>query len=78
MLADPDYTIARRVGLPPLAPEPELSNYVAIERVPATAGSSMIAFRADFRPRSLNYWLKDVRGRWLQEGREIEHESAHA
>ena len=55
--SDPLWQHARRIGLPPLKPAPQLAAYVDARQVPAVAPSNIVAFRTDFRPRALNYWL---------------------
>lgn len=57
---DSDWNSARKSGLSPLVPDAVLCKYVVPERVPEGAGSDMVAFRTDFRPRALNYWLQNL------------------
>ncbi len=78
LTGDPDYQIASGVGLPPLTPEPELRRFVDPERVPTASGSGMIAFRADFRPRALNYWLANRTAARPFGFEEHAHDVAHA
>jgi asparagine synthase (glutamine-hydrolysing) len=78
MTGDPDYETIKSVGLPPLTANVLLSQYVDPARIPEVSGSSMIAFRADFRPRALNYWLSNLRSVLRDVDEENEHETAHA
>jgi asparagine synthase (glutamine-hydrolysing) len=55
--SDPNWEGARRFGLAPFDPTPQLAAYVNVRRVPARADADMVAFRTNFRPRALNYWL---------------------
>lgn len=77
LTGDPDYAVARERGLPMFVPEPELLPFVVPERVPDVSRSSMIQFRADFRPRALNHWLKNRRSTERSGSTEIEHDTAH-
>ena len=45
-------------GLAPLAPEPELADFVEVRRFPAAASSHLWLFGCEMRVRLLNHWLK--------------------
>jgi asparagine synthase (glutamine-hydrolysing) len=57
--SDPLWEHARRFGLSPMRPDPRLAAYVNAERVSAVADHNLAAFRMNFRPRALNYWLSN-------------------
>ena len=78
MTGDPDYDMIRRAGPPPIVAGPLFRQYVDPVRIPDAAASSMITFRADFRPRALNYWLTNLQGALQHVEEENEHDIAHA
>ena len=57
LTSSPAWDSARRFGFAKLRPAPLLHAYVDEDRVPRGVGTSLAAFRTDFRPRALNYWL---------------------
>jgi asparagine synthase (glutamine-hydrolysing) len=76
--SDPDYDAANRLGLPPLSPATDFDRFVDVRRVPEVSRSSMIDFRADFRPRALNFWLANLDGSRPHVDEESKHGVAHA
>ena len=78
MTGDADFEFARRAGLPPLVAASDLDRYVDIQRVPEPSRSGMIGFRADFRPRALNFWFANLQQARQHEHEETEHDVAHA
>ena len=57
---DPRREGAVRCGMRALQPTARLHEYVDPIRVPNQAGQDMMNFWADLRPRTLNYWLRNV------------------
>jgi hypothetical protein len=62
---DSQWENARRLGMNKLDPALGLEAYVDIARVPDRASQDMIDFWVDFRPRALNYWLRNLRSKAL-------------
>jgi asparagine synthase (glutamine-hydrolysing) len=62
---DSQWEGARRLGLNKLDPSLGLETYVDVRGVPDRASQDMINFWVDFRPRALNYWLRNLRPRAL-------------
>lgn len=60
LTGDPQWQDARRFGLGALVPAARLEKYVALISVPDQADQDMIAFWIGLRPRSLNYWLRNL------------------
>ena len=60
LTGDPQWQEARRSGLGALLPAARVQKYVDLISVPDQADQDMIAFWVDFRPRSLNYWLRNL------------------
>ncbi len=60
---DSQWEDARRLGMKKLEPLPGLEPYVNVKGVPDRAGQDMINFWVDFRPRALNYWLRNLESR---------------
>jgi asparagine synthase (glutamine-hydrolysing) len=56
---DPLWHHARRFGLPPHDPTPQLAAYVDAGRFESVTADGMLATRTDFRPRALNHWLSN-------------------
>jgi len=57
---DPQWEAARRLVPPKLIPEAGLETYVDCARVPIHADQDMMTFWTNLRPRTLNYWLKNL------------------
>jgi asparagine synthase (glutamine-hydrolysing) len=57
---DPRWEGAVRCGVPALQPTARLQEYVDPSSVPSQAGQDMMNFWADLRPRTLNYWLRNM------------------
>jgi asparagine synthase (glutamine-hydrolysing) len=62
---DSQWEDARRLGLNKLEPSLDLEPYVDLRGVPDRASQDMISFWVDFRPRALNYWLRNLRPKAL-------------
>jgi len=60
LTSDPPWQGVRRYGLTPLTPTPALQDYVESNNVPNDAARHMVAFRTNFRPWALNYWLRNL------------------
>jgi asparagine synthase (glutamine-hydrolysing) len=60
LTGDPYWQSARRLRLAPLLPALRLEEYVDFTRVPGRADQDMMTFWADLRPRTLNYWLRNM------------------
>jgi len=59
LTGDPQWEEARRLGLIAFEPDAGLEPYVDGIRVPDQTNQDMINFWVDFRPRALNYWLRN-------------------
>jgi asparagine synthase (glutamine-hydrolysing) len=57
---DPQWEAVRNLCPAPLLPAAGLEKYVDFIRVPDLAGQDMMNFRAALRPRTLNYWLRNL------------------
>ena len=60
LAGDPQWQGARLLGLPPLLPAAGMEQYVDFVRVPDRADQDTMTFWADLRPRTLNYWLRNM------------------
>jgi asparagine synthase (glutamine-hydrolysing) len=60
LTGDPQWQLARRLGLAPLLPALRLGKYVDLTRVSDRADRDMMTFWADLRPRTLDYWLRNM------------------
>jgi asparagine synthase (glutamine-hydrolysing) len=60
LTGDPQWQDARHSGLGALLPAARFEKYVDLISVPDHADQDMIAFWVDLRPRSLNYWLRNL------------------
>ena len=56
---DPVLDRVRPAGLPPLDLAPQLRPFINPDRVESAPGEDRVAFWINFRPRSLDYWLKN-------------------
>ena len=55
----------RRSGIPPCERGSEMEDYVRVDLLPRHVSEDAHMFWADFRARSLSYWLQDIRQRAL-------------
>jgi asparagine synthase (glutamine-hydrolysing) len=62
---DNQWEGARRLGMNKLDPSLGLEAYVEVKGIPDRASQDMINFWVDFRPRALNYWLRNLRPKAL-------------
>lgn len=62
---DSQWEGARGLDLGKFQPAPALEPYVDIGKMPHRASQDMINFWVDFRPRALNYWLRNLHPRAL-------------
>jgi asparagine synthase (glutamine-hydrolysing) len=62
---DSQWEKARRLGMNKFDPALGLEAYVDIRGVPDRVSQDMIDFWVDFRPRALNYWLRNLRPKAL-------------
>jgi asparagine synthase (glutamine-hydrolysing) len=60
LTGDPQWDAACNLGPAPLRPAAGLEKYVDFIRVPDLAGQDMMNFQAALRPRTLNYWLRNL------------------
>jgi asparagine synthase (glutamine-hydrolysing) len=60
---DPRWEAALRCGLAPLLPARGLERYVDPTRMPHQVNQDMMTFWADIRPRTLNYWLRNLQSK---------------
>jgi asparagine synthase (glutamine-hydrolysing) len=63
LTGDPGLKRAAGLGLPPLEAVPALRAFVDPARISRTPADGTTPFWADFRPQSLNYWLKNLQPR---------------
>jgi asparagine synthase (glutamine-hydrolysing) len=68
---DSQWEKARRLGMNKFDPALGLEAYVDIRGVPDRVSQDMIDFWVDFRPRALNYWLRNLRPKALAAGSEM-------
>ena len=57
---DPWTEFLKRSGFRPMTPAQNLHHYVIAERVPGGVPGTLGTFEECFRPRRLNYWLKNI------------------
>jgi hypothetical protein len=60
---DPQWEATLSCGLAPLSPVRGLEKYVDSIRMPHQVNQDMMTFWADMRPRTLNYWLRNLQSK---------------
>src|SRR5206468_1369193 len=63
LTSDPAWEGFLRLPLPQLSPTVAASDYVDTTKVPKSAETDMVAFRLNFRPFALQYWLQNQQPR---------------